>query len=143
MSAASPIDLSTVPTPSDFNDVRGRRGVLCDDPCPRVGLGTDGTGEMPVWAVNEVMMQFREQPVPPRYPERLRQAGVDGNVLVKFVVDTLGRVDMGSIEVLRSSHDLFAIAVRESLGKMRFNPAVAGRRKIPATAMMPFQFTLK
>jgi len=62
---------------------------------------------------------------------------------VKFVVDTLGRVDPASIEVLNSSHDLFTAAVRETLARLRFNPARAGDRKVRAAAIMPFQFTLK
>jgi periplasmic protein TonB len=89
------------------------------------------------------MMQLREPPVPPRYPEALRRAGIDGTVVVKFVVDTLGRVDMATVEVLSSSHDLFTIAVRETLAKVRFYPARVGERKVRAAAVMPFHFMLK
>jgi TonB family protein len=28
----------------------------------------------------------------PRYPERLREAGIEGTVVVRFTVDTTGRV---------------------------------------------------
>ena len=65
----------------------------------------------------------------PRYPEQLRQAGVDGRVLVRFTVDTTGRVDPSSVKILTSTHDLFSRAVRESLAGFRFKPAeVNGRR---------------
>ena len=33
----------------------------------------------------------------PRYPESLRQAAIDGRVLVRFTVDTIGRIDMNSV----------------------------------------------
>jgi protein TonB len=139
-----PIDLTAVPTSADFSEIRSHGpGDRCVGPCPRVGLGAAGDGEAPVWAVNDIMMQLREAPVPPRYPEQLRRAGVDGSVLVKFVVDTLGRIDPASVEVLRSTHDLFTVAVRESLARLRFRPAIVGARKVPAAAVMPFQFTLK
>jgi protein TonB len=88
-------------------------------------------------------MQLREQVVAPRYPERLRQAGVEGKVVVKFVVDTLGRVDPATIEIMESTHDLFTAAVRETLARLRFNPATSGSRKVRATAMMPFEFRIR
>ena len=58
----------------------------------------------------------------PRYPESLRQAGIDGRVLVRFTVDTLGRVDMSSVQILESTHDLFTRAVRDALAGFRFKP---------------------
>src|SRR5919197_2785776 len=50
---------------------------------------------------------------PPRYPDMLRSANVEGEVLAQFVVDTTGRVDMSQFKVLKSSHDLFTAAVRQ------------------------------
>jgi periplasmic protein TonB len=137
-----PIDLSVDPTPTDFSDRRiSSATILCDRDC---APGTAaGTPDRDTWSANDVMMRLRDDPVPPRYPESLRRAGIDGSVLVKFVVDTTGRVDMASIEVVRSTHDAFTAAVRESLARMRFHPSRAGNRKVPATAMMPFQFTLR
>ena len=136
-----PIDLTAVPTAVDFSDQRSQSRESCTYPCPRLGASGDSTS--PLWAVNEMMLQLREPPVPPRYPDALRRAGIDGTVIVKFVVDTLGRVDPAAIEVLNSSHDLFTAAVRETLARLRFNPARAGDRKVRAAAIMPFQFTLK
>src|SRR5690349_1430414 len=43
----------------------------------------------------------------PRYPDMLRSANVEGEVLAQFVVDTTGRAEMNTFEVLKSSHDLF------------------------------------
>ena len=36
-------------------------------------------------------------PAKPRYPESLRQAAIDGSVLVRFVIDSAGRVDMSTV----------------------------------------------
>jgi protein TonB len=135
------VDLTAIPTAADFTDQRSHSNRLCAFPCS--GASAGGESVQPELAASQVIMQLREPPVPPRYPETLRRAGVDGTVVVKFVVDTLGRVDMTSIEVLSSSHDLFTTAVRETLGRMRFTPAKVGDRKVRATAMMPFHFTLK
>lgn len=78
----------------------------------------------------------------PRYPESLRQAAIDGTVLVRFVVDTTGRVDMSSVAVIASTHDLFTRAVREALPGFRFKPAETGGHRVRALAEMPFEFQI-
>jgi protein TonB len=78
----------------------------------------------------------------PRYPDMLRSANVEGEVLVQFVVDTTGRVEMPSFKVLKSSHDLFTNAVRQALSTMRFYPAEIGGRKVKQLVQQPFNFTL-
>jgi periplasmic protein TonB len=81
-------------------------------------------------------------PPRPRYPELLRAAGVTGRVIVRLVVDTLGRVEPGSIVVRESSHDLFAGAVRAILPALRFVPAEAGGRRVRMLVDLPFEFRL-
>ena len=78
----------------------------------------------------------------PRYPESLRQAAIDGRVLVRFVVDTAGRIDMSSVSVLASTHDLFTRSGREALPGFRFKPAEVGGRRARALAEMPFEFQI-
>jgi protein TonB len=78
----------------------------------------------------------------PRYPDILRQAGVEGEVLAMFVVDTTGKVESGSFKVLKSTHDLFAQAVRTALPGMRFIPAEVGGRKVKQLVQQPFTFAI-
>jgi TonB family protein len=78
----------------------------------------------------------------PIYPSALRQAGIGGHVIIRFTVDTAGRVDMGSVQVIESTHPLFAAAVRMVLPSYRFKPSEAGGRRIASTAEMPFEFTI-
>ena len=78
----------------------------------------------------------------PRYPDMLRSANVEGEVLVQFVVDTTGRADMSQFKVLKSSHDLFTNSVRQALAQMRFYPAEIGGRKVKQLVQQPFNFTL-
>lgn len=78
----------------------------------------------------------------PRYPDMLRSANVEGEVLVQFVVDTTGRVEMPTFKVLKTSHDLFTNAVRQALTTMRFYPAEIGGRKVKQLVQQPFNFTL-
>ena len=78
----------------------------------------------------------------PRYPDMLRSANVEGEVLAQFVVDTTGRADMSQFKVLKSTHDLFTNAVRASLPNMKFYPAEVGGKKVKQLVQMPFQFSL-
>lgn len=78
----------------------------------------------------------------PRYPSALQNAGVDGDVRAQFVVDTLGRVEPGSVRILDSTHDLFARAVRDALARARFTPAEAGGRKVRQLAEQAFTFRI-
>jgi protein TonB len=137
-----PVDLSATPTPIDFGHGQIRSaGILCDRDCAATTV-SDAAGRQ-LWNSSDVMMRLLLDPVPPRYPESLRRAGVEGDVVVKFVVDTTGRVDLRTVEVMRSTHDAFTAAVRETLATLRFAPARDGERQVRALAVMPFHFTLK
>jgi protein TonB len=78
----------------------------------------------------------------PRYPAMLQSAGLEGDVRAQFVVDTLGRVEPGSFRALESTHDLFAAAVREALGRARFKPAEAGGHKVRQLVEQTFTFRI-
>lgn len=79
---------------------------------------------------------------PPRYPDMLRSANVEGEVLAQFVVDTTGRADMSTFKILKSTHDLFTNAVKAALPNMRFFPAEVGGKHVKQLVQMPFQFNL-
>jgi TonB family protein len=79
----------------------------------------------------------------PRYPDILREAGVEGEVLVSFVVDETGLADVSTFKVLRSTHELFAMAVKNALPAMRFVPAVVGGRPVRQVVQQPFSFAIE
>jgi len=79
---------------------------------------------------------------PPRYPDMLRSANIEGEVLAQFIVDTTGRYETGSFKVIKSSHDLFTTAVRNALPNMKFYPAEIGGRKVKQLVQQPFTFGL-
>lgn len=79
---------------------------------------------------------------PPRYPESLAAAGVEGRAVARFVVDTAGRVEPASVRIVDAAHPLFAESVRAALRVMRFRPAEAGGRRVRQLVEMPFDFVL-
>lgn len=78
----------------------------------------------------------------PAYPDFLRKAGVEGEALVSFEVDTTGFVDIATFKVVRASHDAFAASVRNALPRMRFFPAEIGDRKVRQLVQQPFTFAI-
>ena len=80
--------------------------------------------------------------VSPRYPDMLRQAGVEGEVLAQFVVDTTGKAEAGSLKILKSSHDMFVQSVKNALPQMKFIPAEVGGRKVKQLVQQPFTFSI-
>ncbi len=66
--------------------------------------------------------------VTPNYPPTMRALGRSGVVRVRYVVDTLGRVEAGSVVVVESSGESFTGSATEAVATMRFRPArVRGR----------------
>lgn len=77
-----------------------------------------------------------------RYPDMLRSANIEGEVLAQFVVDTTGHYEAGTFKAIKSSHDLFTAAVKNALPNMRFYPAEVGGRKVKQLVQQPFTFSL-
>jgi TonB family protein len=61
-----------------------------------------------------------------QYPEQLRDR-IDGDVVVvQFVVDTTGRPDATTLQVVRSPHELLTAMVRDAVPRLQFEPASSG-----------------
>jgi TonB family protein len=82
----------------------------------------------------------------PRFPDELRSSRPEGEVIVRFKVDEYGAVDVGSMAVVKSDHELFTAAVREILPRFRFEPgrtAPPDSRPVAVWVNLPFKFTAK
>ena len=76
----------------------------------------------------------------PTYPSTLESLRVEGTVLAQFVVDTLGRADIRTFEVLVSTNELFSASLRAVLARWRFYPAEAGGHKVKQIVQLPLKF---
>jgi TonB family protein len=102
--------------------------------------------ELPSDVYLEYQVEKPVSPLPnntaPRYPDELRSANVEGEVLAQFIVDEDGRPDVSSFQVARSTNEQFTTAVRLALPNLRFNAALVGGRPVKQLVQMPFQFNL-
>jgi protein TonB len=105
------------------------------------GLGSGSSGK--AYDENQVDRAVAmTRPLEPRYPDALKSVGVQGTVLMHFIVSADGRVEPGSIEVVSSPHKLFSDAVRQALLSARFRPAEAGGTKVRQLVEQSFTFRI-
>lgn len=79
----------------------------------------------------------------PAYPDLLRQAGVQGRVVVEVVIDTLGHVEPGSFVVVGSAHPAFVASALQSIRASLFRPARVLGRVVRVRVRIPIDFVLR
>jgi TonB family protein len=76
------------------------------------------------------------------YPPTLVTLQLEGSVVLRFVIDTMGLVEPASIRVVHSKHALFEAAARRALEAARFVPARVGTGKVRQLTEQRFDFSL-
>jgi protein TonB len=79
---------------------------------------------------------------PARYPDILRQAGIEGRVLVEVVIDTTGHAERGSIRILSSTHQLFEGPAREVVQSSLYSPGKIQGRAVRVRVQVPINFNI-
>jgi hypothetical protein len=111
---------------------------------------------IPLFSVDALMetdVAVVHMPVP-RYPAWSQRDAVSGRVMMRFMVDTTGRVDMTTVrdewasDLPRPSgqkavyYREFLRAARDALAEARYKPATRGGCKFRQQAFAPFTFTI-
>jgi protein TonB len=79
----------------------------------------------------------------PGYPDLLRSAGIQGRVVVEAVLDTLGRVERGSLRIVSSTHALFIPEASALVLGSRYRPARFGGMAVRVRIQVPVGFALR
>ena len=79
---------------------------------------------------------------PPSYPDTLRQAGIQGRVLLQLIIDTLGRPERASLRALTSPHDLMASTAINAMQACQFTPARVRGRAVRVLVQIPLDFKI-
>ena len=121
------------------------------DPRDYTGTGVEGgigTGIVPTGdqvyaeAVVEEKPEMLSGPQP-EYPQLLRTAGIEGQVLVQVVIDTMGRAEPNSLKIIRSPNPGFDQPVKSAVMRALFRPARVHGRAVRVLVAIPYNFTLK
>jgi protein TonB len=78
----------------------------------------------------------------PRYPEILKQAGIDGHVVIEAIIDTTGHAERGSIKILSSTNQLFEQPAREMMAASVFRPGKISGRSVRVRIQQPLNFAV-
>jgi len=79
----------------------------------------------------------------PVYPDLLRQAGVQGRVVLEAVVDTTGRVLAQSISIVSATNPGFIAPARQALLATLFRPAMVGGTAVRMRVRIPYEFAIR
>ena len=142
-SEASVIDLPDLTSATMQSDLGTAVAAVTEFSGGNGATGISGSADAPRWAaqVEKVALPLPGNPVPD-YPQVLRSAGIEGSVILRFVIDTTGGVERSSTVVLRSDHALFAAAALRALATHRFLPAEVGGRKVRMLVEQRFEFAM-
>ena len=129
-----PIDLQQHFDPKDYSGsgVEGGRanGIVV------------GGGEVYTEAIVEQRPELLSAP-PPVYPQLLRQAGIQGRVVLRAIIDTTGRVEPTSVRIVKSPSAGFEQPTRDWVLKALFRPARIHGRAVRVFINLPVDYSLK
>jgi TonB family protein len=128
------------PKPAENAGGRGAPGVDPLDQQSQVPMPSDDS-VYSILNVEESAVRS-EGSAAPIYPPALIAKGVEGAVVTNFVIDTTGRADTTTIEIVQSSHPLFVESVRTAIPGMRFSPAVVQGHRVRQMVEQRFQFRI-
>jgi TonB family protein len=105
---------------------------------PPIALGDSIMTEL---QVDSAVVRYEDSAAPP-YPETMLRRRIEGLVLVQYVVDSTGRADTSTFRVLSATHPDFVKAVKTTLPKMRFRPAMMNGKRVAQLVQQPFAFKI-
>lgn len=118
-------------------------------PGPVVVGGTPGTpgGSDPGPAPFEPRY-VEEQPVllshpPLRYPELLRQAGIEGRIVVEAVLDTLGYAERGSLRIAQGGQAPFEAEALAVVRASTYRPGRVSGHAVRVRVQVPIVFAIR
>jgi hypothetical protein len=76
------------------------------------------------------------------HPRLLVEAGIAGRVVLKFIIDTTGRIEPTSIKVLEESHPLYAQSAVAGVVSAEFRPAHFGAAAVRQLTRLPVNFAV-
>ena len=79
----------------------------------------------------------------PRYPGSLERMGVEGRLVVRFVVDSTGKVDPKQLEFPAAADRGFVESVKYALLRSRYFPAELGGVRVRQLVQQEFVFLIK
>jgi protein TonB len=121
------------------------------DPKDYTGIGVEGgraDGITPPENAVYAEAVVEERPAllsapPPPYPDILKQAGIQGRVLLSAIVDTSGRVEPNSIQIVKSPNPGFDVPARAWVLQALFRPARLHGQAVRVHVTLPIDYSIR
>jgi len=121
------------------------------DPKDYTGTGVEGgTGTGIVPSSDQVFMESVVEERPEvlsgpqlQYPDLLRQAAIQGRVLVQAIIDTTGRAEPPSVKVIQSPNPGFDQSAKNYVLTALFRPARVHGRPVRVLLNLPIDFKIR
>jgi len=139
-SGLPPIDLASKGLAQPQTDFAGG-GAIGGGVVDREWMGSPAGGVFTRELVDKPAAPRPGNPAP-IYPSSLRAAQIEGTVLARFVVDSAGHAEVATIDFPEATHPQFAEAVRQSIIRSRYLPAMLQGRAVRQLVEQRFAFTL-
>lgn len=134
------MDLSSrITSESDFGDVD--TGALVNAAALYALTHPGKNGAYTQDVVERVAWPQRDNPRP-RYPVDLQRAGIEGTLLVEFVVDSTGRVDEKTLTFPNNAQPGFLRSIRDALLRSRYFPAELAGMRVRQLVQQQFTFVI-
>jgi len=77
------------------------------------------------------------------YPDLLRQAGIEGNVVVEVIIDTTGHAEPSSLRIIQSTNKAFELSAREAVLKSLYRPGRVRGQAVRVLVQVPIAFNIR
>ena len=133
-----PIDLKQRFDPADYRGLgpelpSGAIAAITSDAGPNATYSEAAVDEKP-----EILVSPRLD-----YPALLRQAGVEGSVLVEAIIDTAGRAEPGSVRVVHSTHPAFDKPAMDVVAGSVYRPGRMRGGVVRVLVNVPVNFSIR
>ena len=79
---------------------------------------------------------------PPLYPDAMRQAHIEGRVLIRAIIDTTGRIEPASVKIVETPNPAFDNAARFVVLHALYRPARVHGRAVRVLVNIPVDFKI-
>ena len=87
-----------------------------------------------------VSMMATERLIRRSYPDPLKRAGISGNVQLEFVIDSQGKVDPSSIQVVMASVPALGEAAKAVARDLEFSPGKVNGTPVRTRVLLPLVY---
>lgn len=127
-----PVNLEEKFNPKDYSGIGVEGGVA---------TGAVPAGEVYLEAIVEEKPAVLAAPEA-RYPDLLRQAGIEGRVVIRAIIDTSGHAEPNSIRIVRSPNPGFDQPSRNWMLRALFRPARVHGRPVRVLVEVPIDYRI-